>query len=170
MTTIIDAFEAGVDAVIADPTLSKNEFENAIRAFVTPLSIPDADAWVTELIDEYERIDLINNPTWANFRNKIAGDLKPLSLDVFEAMASAVALLPTSPQVEEDIRLMDLREDRDNTDGALDRMDVLIAAEPPGAVGRLVKQTLRAGKDLLRANKEQIREEIKAITGDPDSL
>lgn len=170
MTTLNDAFEAGVDAVIADNTINQNGFENAIQALVTTLGNADADAWVTELVVEYERIDLINNPTWANFRAKIIADAKPLAMEVFTAMEAAVNLLPTTPQVREDIRLMDLRDERDNIDAAIDEMDVLIAAQPAGTVGRLVKDALRAGKDLLRAYKEQVREEIKSITGDPDSI
>jgi hypothetical protein len=170
MTTLNDAYEAGVDAVIADNTLSKNGFESAIRAFVTPLDIADADAWVTELIDEYDRIELTNNPTWANFRNKIISDGKPLAMEVFAAMEAAINLLTTTPQVREDINLMDLREERDNIDAAIDEMNVLIAAQPNDVVGRLVKDTLRIGKDLLRTRKEQVRNEIRAITGDPDSL
>jgi hypothetical protein len=137
---------------------------------VTPLGIADADAWVTELIDEYDRIELTNNPTWANFRNKIISDGKLLAMEVFAAMEAAIDRLTTTSQVREDINLMDLREERDNIDAAIDEMNVLIAAQPNDAVGRLVKETLRIGKDLLRTRKEQVRNEIRAITGDPDSL
>lgn len=165
MTTLNDAYEAGVDAVIADNTISKNGFENAIQALVTTLNNADADTWVTELVGDYERLDIINNPTWANFRSNIISDGKPLAMDVFAGLEASITLLPTTPQVREDINLMDLRIERDEVNTSI----VTMQGFKPGQT-KQVKDALDIGVDALRLRKEQVRSEIRDITGDPDSL
>lgn len=169
MTTLNDAYEAGVDAVIADNTINQNGFEDAIRALVTTLSGPDADAWVSELIVEYNRLDLINNPTWASFRSNIISDGKALAMDLFASLETAINALATTPTVIDDIRLMDLRIERDNIDEAILEMTALIQAQPNTVVGNLVKDALRVGREYLRVRKQEVRDEIQRITGDANS-
>ena len=86
----------------------------------------------------------------------------------FDSLAT-IGQLPETQPAAEALRLLALRDDRDNIDAAIDRCNVLIAAEPGGTVGRLVKEVLRGGKDQLRGYKEDVRAQIKQITGDPDS-
>ncbi len=170
MTTIADIHQAGVDAVIADNTLNQNGFEDAIQAAIPGINNAEADDWVTALVAEWNRVGITNNPTWANYRAEIIGDGAPLSFEKFEALIATVMLLPSTGPIDDAVQLFDLRDTRDNIDAALDECDVLIAAQPAGSVGRLVKDAIRVGKDWLRFEKTRVRSEIQAITGDPDSL
>jgi len=170
MTTTVTGFRAGIDAVIADNTLNQNGFEAAVRTVLTArFSNAEAAAWVTAIYTEYNRLGLINNPTYGNMRGSIISAGASLAQDLFEALSVAINALPETGPAADSARLIDLREDRDNVNLALDRLDALIAAEPNGTVGRLVKDVLREGKNSLRQYKEQLRTQIQGITGDPDA-
>lgn len=165
MTTLNDMYEAGVDAIIADNTLNRNGFEDALKAVVTTLNNADADQWVTELIDEYFRLDGINNQTYNSFRSRIISDGKTLTMELFKALETAVNTLATTPQVREDINLMNLRIERDEVDTSITTMQGF----KPGQTAQ-VRDALNVGIDALRIQKERLRDEIRTITGDPDSL
>lgn len=168
MSTIGDAWQAGIDAVIADNTINRGAFADAIRTVITVrFSNSDATDWIDAVAAELERTNVINNPTYNNMRGHIIDD--PVKhRELFEAMAT-ISRLPTSAVAAEALLLIELREDRDNIAAALDRSDVLIAAEPSGVVGRMIKDILRRGKDDLRQHRENVRNQIQQITGDPDS-
>lgn len=167
MTTTADAWQAGIDAVVADNGLNQNGFEAATRTVLTGNFSPvEADAWVTAVIAEYVRIGIHNG--YANMRNAIIADAAT-ARELYDALQMTFDALLESLPATNAARLLDLRNDRDNADAAMDRMDVLIAAEPGGATGRLVKEQLRTGKQYLRQLKSQTRDLINALTGDPDS-
>ena len=169
MTTTSDAYQAGIDAVIADNTLNMNGFEAALRTVLTArFTSAEADAWVTAIVAEYFRLGLINASTYNRLRASIIDDAVAARA-LFDALAVSINGLPETVPALESAQLIDLREDRDNVDAALDRCDVLIAAEPGGTVGRLVKEVLRDGKNSLRQHKQQLRDQIQNITGDPDA-
>ncbi len=170
MTTIADVHQGGVDAVIADNTINQNAFENAIEAVIPGISGAEADAWVSALIIEWERVGVINNATFNSYRSEIIANGAAVSREQFEAMSTAVFLLPSTTPIDEAAQLFDLRDTRDNIGDALDECDVLIAAQPAGSVGRLVKDAIRIGKNWLRSERVRVRSEIQAITGDPDSF
>lgn len=169
MTTTAEAWQAGIDAVVADNGLNKGGAADAIRTVITSsFSNAEATGWIDAVAAEFERLGIINNPTYANLRSNVLAD--PVAhRALFDALEAGLAILPETVVAENAARLVDLREDRDNYDAAIDRLDVLITAEPGGSVGRLVKQHLRDGKDLFRQQKQQARELIRALTGDPDS-
>lgn len=168
MSTINDAWQAGINAVVADNTLNRGGFADAIRTVVTiQFSNADAGAWIDAVAAEFNRLGIINNPTYGNLRGNIIGDAVAHRL-LFDSLATIGQLPETTPAAQA-LHLLELREERDNINGAIDRCNILIAAEPGGVVGRLVKDVLRQGKDNLRGHKEQVRNEIRNITGNPDS-
>lgn len=169
MTTVADAWQAGIDAVVADNTLNRGGFVDAMQTVITQgFSNAEGNAFVDAVAVVYEQSNIINNPTYNNLRGHIIDD--PVKHRTsYDSLAVAINSLPEFVPVNEAAQLMDLREERDNVDAAITRCDDLIAAEPPGVVGRLVKEVLRGGKRELRGHKEQLRDQIRNLTGDPDS-
>lgn len=171
MTDIVEAFRAGIDAVIADNTLNRAGFSDAIQTILTArFSNADSNAWVDAIAAEYNRLGLINNPTYGNLRGSIINATDANEAEaLFIALGSTIGALPETAPAVASGRLIDLRDSRDNIDAGLDRLQALIDAEPSGTIGRFVKEVLRNGKDLLRAEKQRLRDEIRNITGDPDN-
>lgn len=167
MTTYNDGWQAGIDAVVADNTLNRNGFVDAIQTVLTARFTQDNGRdWVDAVAVEFERLGIINNGTYNNLRGHIITD--PVAHRALFDSLSTVAQLAETRVAATSADLIGLREERDNINNALDRLDVLIAAEPNGIVGRLVKQTLRQGKDSLQVRREDVRNQIRTITGDPD--
>lgn len=171
MTTLRDAYEGGIDAVLADNTLDRGGFADAMRLVITDgLSNGDTTAWIDALATYFNSLGIINNPTYNNLRNEIINSGKDVSLALFDNLYEKIRDLPESQQPVERALLQSYREDRDNADAAITRMDQLIAAEVGGGlVGRLVRQELRNAKQRLRDVKAEAREGIGRYTGDPDS-
>lgn len=169
MTTIADVYQGGVDAVIADNTLNRAGFVDAMQLVVTGISNAEGVAYVDALAVEYERLGIINNPTYSSLRNEIINEGAVTTLVQFESLATVLNALPEASPIIDAVSLFELRDTRDQINAAIDRCDVLIAAEPSGKVGRLVKDVLREGKRLLRQHKSEVRDHIQSLTGDPDS-
>lgn len=171
MTDIVQAFRAGIDAVIADNTLNRGGFADAIRTVITArFTNAQATAWIDAIAAEYNRLGLINNATYNSLRGSIIGATDAAQAEaLFSALGPSINALPETAPAVEAAQLIDLREERDQIDNAIDRCDVLIAAEPVGTVGRMVKDVLRQGKQSLRGHKEDVRQAINNITGDPDT-
>ena len=172
MSTIAEMWEAGVDAVIADNALNRGGFRDALKTVTgNGLSNAEAFAYIDAVAAEYERLGIINNPTYNNLRGEIINEGKVTAMAQFEALATSLNGLDAALPVLEELRLVELKEDRDEINNALDRLDVLIANEDtdsPPVIRRLVKPVLREGKNLLRQQKQAIRDEIQNLTGDPD--
>lgn len=171
MTDINQAFRAGIDAVIADNTLNGGGFNDALRTVLTDrFSNAEATAWRDAIAGVYNQVGLINNATYNNLRGSIinAADADEAEA-LFDALGGAIAVLPETLPAVQSAQLIDWRDERDNFDAALDRVDVLIAAEPAGTVGRFIKELLRNSKDLLRQEKQRVRELIQGLTGDADA-
>lgn len=170
MPEVRDAWEAGVQAVIADNTLNRGGFVDALQTVITQgLSNAEGNAYVDAVAVEFNRLGIINNPTYNNLRGEIINEGETTAMAQFDALAIALNGLPEAEPVIDAATLMTLRDARDNVDAAITRLDDLIAAEPAGTVGRLVKETFREGKRLLRQHKQELRDQIRNITGDPDS-
>lgn len=170
MTTAAEAWQAGIDAVVADNTLNRGGFADAIRTvLVFRFSNAEATDWIDAVAVEFERLGIINNPTYNNLRGHIIAD--PVEhRTLFDALATTLDALPESIVASDSAKLVELREDRDSTNDALARLDVLIAAEPaPAPVRRLVREILRNGKDHLRDRRERVKSLINALAGDPDA-
>ena len=170
MTTTADVFRAGIDAVFADNTLDGGGFNDALRTvLIANFTNAEAGAWRDAIAAELNRLELCNNPTYSSMRNQfILASTAQRAEDLFAALTTISGLTEAAPAISA-ARLIGLRGDRDEVVDALARVDVLIAAEPAGTVGRLVKDVLREGKNQLRQYREQLRTEIQNITGDPDS-
>ncbi|MCP4377718.1 MAG: hypothetical protein GY794_16270 [bacterium] len=164
MTNIIDAWQAGVDAVVADNGLTKNEFTLAVRTVLTSNFSPTvAGDWVDAVATEFNRLGLINNPTWNNLRGNIINSAVD-HMELFEALVTIGQLPETLPAIASAL-IISLRADRDQIDTSIDRLNVLIDTESD----TLVKEAIRAGKLAAQEQKQRIRDEIQAITGDPDA-
>jgi hypothetical protein len=170
MTDLTEAYTAGVDAVIADNGLNRGGFRDAIRTVLNArLSNSEVTAWIDALATAYESIGIINNATYNNLRGEIISEGRDVAIRQFEALGALVGSLPESQPLIESALFINLREDRDQINNAIDRCDALIDAEPAGTVGRLVKDVLRDGKRSLREYRQRVRDQIQNITGNPDS-
>jgi len=168
MATTTDAWQAGIDAVVADNTINRGAFADAIRTVLTSnFTNAEATAWIDAVAVELDRLGIINNPTFNNLRGHIIADAV-VHRSVYDAV-STLGQLPEIQPAEASAELITLRDERDNVDGAIDRLDILIANEPAGPTRKLVRDVLRQGKDQLRAHKQELRDRIQQITGDPDS-
>lgn len=163
MTTINDAWQAGIIAVVADNTLNKGGFADAVRTVISSnYSNAEAVAWIDAVADEFNRLTVISNPTYVNMRGHIIDD--PVAhREVFDAMSTIGQLPETQPAVPA-LELIDLRTERDEINASITTM----VAFRPGTT-RQVKDALNIGIDGLIAHREQVRQRIQQITGDPDS-
>ena len=170
MTTVAEAWAAGIDAVIADNTLNRSGFVDAMQTVITTgLSNSEGNAYVDAVAGVYASLGIINNATYNNLRAEIINEGADVAKNLYEALAANVFSVPEFEPVDEAAKLQDLREERDNADAAVDRLQELIDAEPPGPIARLVRPVLRDGKRLIVERKQAIRDEIRNITGDPDN-
>ena len=168
MTDVATAWQAGIDAVVADNTLNRSGFVDAMQTVITSgLSNQEGNDYVDAVAAEFNRLGLINNPTYNNLRGNIIAD-PVVHRNLYDALAVTINALPEAKPVIEAAQLTELREDRDEANNAIQRCDDLIAAEPPGPVGRLVKEVLRDGKRSIREHKQRVRDQIQNILGDPD--
>lgn len=169
MTTVTDAWQAGIDAVVADNTLGRGGFVNAMQTVITSgLSNQEGNNYVNAVATDFNRLGQINNPSYNNLRGNIIADAV-LHRSLYDALATSLNALPEALPVISAARLTELRADRDQVDAAITRVDEIITNEPPSRVRRLVRDAIRPGKDLLRQHKQALRDEIRNITGDPDS-
>lgn len=169
MATIQDAYQAGIDAVVADNTLNRGGFVDALQTVITSnLSNQEGNDYVDAVAGEFQRLGIINNATFNNLRSNIIAD-PVLHLNLWIALGTTLNALPATVPVAEAAALTQLREDRDNANAAIDRLQAISDAEPgPAPVRRLVREILRDGKGRIREYKEQVRDQIKGIIGDPD--
>lgn len=171
MTNTVEVFRAGIDAVFANNALTGMEFNDAMRTVITNnFSNQEAADWRDAIATEYNRLGLINNPTYSSLRNQgiLNAPTEQDAEELFSALSGVINAIPETSPVASAARLQDLRAERDTIDGALDRFDVLIAAEPNGVQGRLIREDMRLAKGELRQLKERVRTEIQNIIGDPD--
>lgn len=168
MITISDGWQAGIDAVVANPTINRGQFTDAIQTVISDgLSQGEGNAYIDAVAGEFNRLGQINNPTYNNLRQNILNN-PTTHRALYDALAVSLNGLPEAAPVLAAVDLTNLRDERDQVDSAIDRLDVLIEAEPAGTVGRLVKDVMRDGKQALRTHKQQLRDAIRNITGDPD--
>ena len=168
MTTYNDAWQAGIDAVVRDNATTRQQFADAIRTVLTSrFSDSAALEWIDAVAAEFARLNIINNGNFNRLRAHIIDGAKA-HRDLFDSLAT-IGQLPETQRAAQSAELIGLREERDNIDGAIARVDALIAAETNGVVGRLVVEVLRQGRESLLVRKQQVREQIRQITGDPDS-
>ena len=125
--------------------------------------------WIDAVVGVYNGLGFINANTFSSYRSEVNREGAAIALAQFDALQVNLGALPEAAAPLQEAQLLDLRDERDEINNAMDRLDALIAAEPAGTVGRLVKDILRDGKRLLRQHKQAVRDQIQNITGDPDS-
>ena len=154
----IPAFGAFIDAVIADPTLSKSDAGDIIATFGAGISGQEARDYLEAVAQGYETIGVINNPTYAALRNEIAAEGNPTSTAMYAALEPTVINLPETFPISTGIRKQYLREERDQVDGNIVTMQGFKVGQP-----HQVKEALGLGIDSLRGYKEQVVNELKAM-------
>ena len=164
MTTLGDVWQAGIDAVIADNTLNRQGFVDAMQTVITSgLSNAEGNDFVDAVAAEYNRIGTINNPSYSSMRGDIISRGSVASRSFFDALTT-IGQLPETLPVSHALELQGLREDRD----AIDVDIVTMQGFKTGAT-KLVREALNLGIEQLREHKRSVREQIGNITGDPDS-
>lgn len=164
MTTVTEAFEAGVAAVIADNTLNKAGFRDAVKTVIDQrLSNAEATAWIDALIAEYNRLGQ-NGTSYANWRNKLINDGAALSMELFDAFAVAINALPESTQPNLAVRIINLRAERDEINTSIST----VQGFKPGQT-KQVRDALDESVTRLQALREVVRDELRGLTGDPDT-
>jgi len=154
----VPAFEAFVDAAIADPTLSKGDAADLITPFGANISGPEARAWLDAIAVGYETIGVLNNGTYSAMRNEIVAEGKTVSMALFAALAATINLLPETFPISEGIQILYLREERDQIDGNIVTMQGLKVGQ-----NRQVREALQLGVDQLRGYKESVKDQLKGI-------
>jgi hypothetical protein len=163
MTTLSDAWQAGIDAVVVDNTLSKGDFADAMRTVITSnFSNGEATSLIDAVATEFNRVGVINNPTYGNLRSNIINDAVAHKA-LFDSL-STIGQLGEAKPAEAALELIELRAERDEINTSITTMQGF----KTGAT-RQVKDALNQGIENLRGHKEQIRQRIQQITGDPDS-
>ena len=166
MTTTSDAWRAGVDAVFADNTLNRNGFVDAIQTVLhTRFGNPEGRAWVDAIATLQFGLGYISADSYNQLRNdEILRDTAQGAQDRFDALAVGINQLPESAPAIESAQLIELRADRDSVDTSITTMQGF----KTGAT-RQVTDALNIGIDALRTEKENLRAQIRRITGDPDA-
>lgn len=164
MSNINEAYAAVVDAIIADNGTSRAAAIDVVRTFTDDVSNTEAGDWIDAVAGDYWRLDLVSNGNYAQLRNSIIADGAQLAKDKFDALISSINALPETPVVAQGIRLQDLRADRDEVDTSIATMQGFRTGQT-----QQVKDALNAGIELLKIEKQRLRDEIETITGDPDS-
>jgi uncharacterized coiled-coil DUF342 family protein len=111
---------------------------------------------------EFNRVGVINNPTYGNLRSNIINDAVAHKA-LFDSL-STIGQLGEAKPAEAALELIELRAERDEINTSITTMQGF----KTGAT-RQVKDALGQGIENLRGHKEQIRQRIQQITGDPDS-
>jgi hypothetical protein len=162
MTTIADAFQAGIDAVVADNTLNRAGFVDAVQTVITArFNNAQGNAWVDAVAAEMNRVGSVNNPSYTSMRNKIANNPVECAA-LFASLATITALPETEPAVTA-LKILDLRTERDEVQTSIDTLN----AFKPGNT-RQVRDAVNIGINNLRGLRQQIRDQLSTLIGDPD--
>jgi len=162
MITTSDAFQAGIDAVLADNTLGRGGFVDAIQTVIAQrFNNVQGSSWVDAIAVEMNRVGSINNPTYGSMRNKII-DAPVECAALFTALTSINALPETIP-AQEAIKIIELRSDRDEVAASIGILNTFKVGQPPQ-----VFEAVNVGINQLRGFREQIRDQLRNLIGDPD--
>lgn len=165
MTTLTEAWQAGIGAVIADNGLSRAAFVDALQTVITAgFSQSEGVDFVNAVAVEYGRLAILGNGNYNNLRGDIVSRGAVTSLALFEALAVLINMLPESEPANQAIALGDLRAARDEVATSI----TTLQGFRTGAT-RQVKDALNLGVNELQREKENLRSQIQSITGDPDN-
>lgn len=111
MSTLTDAWRAWTAEAQINPPPSLDDSTNIIQTFGSTLSDADGDAWWEAVADEYNRLGIINPPSYVGLRNYADGNEQGAN-DLFDALQSAVLLLPETRPVTDAISLQTAIDDQ----------------------------------------------------------
>lgn len=160
MNTNADAWAAGIDAVIADNTLNRGGFADAIRTVATLSNNGETTDWIDAIAVAFEGIGIINNPTYSALRNEIVNEGAVVARGQFDALSTLVNGLPETAPINLGLRKVDLRAERDEVDVSITTMVAFKVGQT-----RQVKDALQLGIDRLREYKQSVKDELKGING-----
>lgn len=158
MSTNADAWQAGIDATILDNSISKGDFADAIRTVATTNNNADVIAWIDDIAIGWEGIGIINNPTFASLRNEIVTEGAVVSRAQFESLQTLVNAMASSDPINEALRILELRSERDQVDANI----LTMTSFKPGE-NRQVREALSLGINDLRAYKQSLTDQLQAI-------
>ena len=158
MSTNPDAWQAGIDATILDNTISKNEFADAIQTVATLNSNPEVALWIDEIVASFDSIGVINNPTFNSLRAEIINEGAVVSRAQFGSLQTLVNNLPSTTPINEGLRMLELRSERDQVNGNIVTLNTLKVGQ-----NRQVREAINLGIDDLRAYKQRLTEELQAM-------
>ena len=105
MNTISNAYAAMVDAIILDPTISRNDAGVVIEGFGPTMAGTEARNWIDAVATFYNSLGILNNPTWASLRSGIVADGAAPSKLLFDALISGINSLPETFEVNNVIQI-----------------------------------------------------------------
>lgn len=163
MTTAADAYMAGVDAVLLDNTLNRGGFADAIRTVAT-INVSDAEAkaWIDAIATDYERLGIINNPTYSSLRGEIINEGATTARDLFEALSVTINALAESAPINFSVHKSDLRAERDEVDANITILAGLKTSQP-----KQVRDAINIGMDELRGYKQRVIDELQSLGDAP---
>lgn len=164
MSNIVEAYGAGVDAIIADNGTSRAAFVVILRTYSDNVSTTEWEDWVDSVATFYFSLNLSNNSNYNQLRNRIIDDGADVSKALFTALLVGVNSLPETLVVSNGIELQTLRAERDEVDTSITTMQGFRAGQTEQVI-----EALNIGIEYLRAAKQALRNQIEAITGDPDN-
>jgi hypothetical protein len=82
MKAIIEFLNSLIDAIVLDSAMTSGEARDMLRAATNGVSVVEASAWLGRIFQVYAMIGVINNATWASWRNEIIneGSMTPKAL------------------------------------------------------------------------------------------
>jgi len=158
MSTNADAWQAGIDAAIADNSISKGDFADAIRTVAVLSSNAEVTTWIDEIAIGWEGVGIINNPTFSSLRNEIVNEGALVARAQFEALLTLVNALPSTLPINADLEKVELRAERDQVDGNIVTLQDLKVGQ-----NRQVKEAINLGINNLREYKESIRDRLRGL-------
>ena len=163
MTTISDAWQAGIDAVVADNTLNRAGFVDALQTVITQrFSNAEGNAWCDAVATEFNRLGLINQPTYNRLRAHIIAD-PVIHRSLFDALQATISTMPETLVAVTSLRIINLRADRDEVNTSISTLQGFKTGQT-----QQVRDSLDAGIAALRQQRENIREALRGLIGDPD--
>lgn len=163
MSNIVEAYGAGVDAIIADNGTSRAVFITVLRTYSDGVSTTEWGDWVDAVATFYFDLNLSSNSNYNQLRTRIISDGADVAKNLFTALLVGINSLPETLVVTNGIELQTLREERDEVDASITTMQGFRTGQTEQVI-----DALNIGIDYLRALKQNLRDQIEAITGDPD--
>lgn len=160
MSTNADAWQAGIDAVIADNSLNRGGFADAIRTVATLSNNGETTDWIDAIATAWEGIGIINNPTYSSLRNEIINEGALIARGQFDALQTLVNGLPASGPINIGLRKILLRDERDQVDTNITTLQGFKAGQ-----NNQVRDAISIGIDRLREYKQAVKDELQGLNG-----